>query len=481
MNAKIARDLIASAARLHQAGQLEQAEKIYQQVLIVRPNQADAVHLLGVIACQRQQLDRGLELISRAILLSPTTGEYHNSLGNVLSGLKRMEEAIASYRRAYELDPKNLAALNNLAMALGHEDFTAESLALFDRLIAIKNDVGPWHTNRGGIQYNAGMLTAAIESQRRAIALQPDLAGAHTKLATALLSLGQFAEGWKEYTWRFVGGATANPALEDAAPVWDGSPIAGKTLLVQGEQGLGDVLQCARYLPLIAEQGVTVIVRCKPSLKMLLGRVAGVAQTLSVGEPIPPHDLQVPIFSLPLIFQTDEQTIPRAIPYLFADENKAKKYGGGGSVKRVGLAWAGSEEHGNNRRRSCPAEALNALAGIENIEFHRLQLPRTLPGPSGLTLIDHTVELHDFDDTAALVSNLDLVISVDTSIVHLAGAMGKPVWVLLPFAAEWRWLTQREDSPWYPTARLFRQTSAGDWNGVMQRVRSVLEAMAIPT
>jgi len=184
--------------------------------------------------------------------------------------------------------------------------------------------------------------------------------------------------------------------------------------------------------------------------------------------------LQIPIFSLPLLFETQEQTIPREIPYLFADEKKSARYATSSSRKRVGLVWAGSAAHGNDRRRSCPVEELNALSEIDGVDFYRLQLPGNLPPPSQLPLIDHTADFKDFDDTAALVANLDLVISVDTSVAHLAGAMGKPVWILLPFIAEWRWMTDRRDSPWYPTARLFRQSTPNDWSGVMQKVRRAL-------
>ena len=206
--------------------------------------------------------------------------------------------------------------------------------------------------------------------------------------------------------------------------------------------------------------------------------MAGVHQVVATNEPIPPHDLQVPIFSLPLLFKTEEQTIPRTIPYIFADEKKSARYASGTARKRVGLAWAGSAAHGNDRRRSCPVEELNALVGIDGIDFYRLQLPGNLPPPSQLVLIDHTADFHDFDDTAALVANLDLVISVDTSVAHLAGAMGTPVWILLPFTAEWRWMTDRRDSLWYPTARLFRQSVPNDWSGVMHQVRDAMETMA---
>jgi Flp pilus assembly protein TadD len=479
MTLKIVRQLMESATRAHSAGQLDQACALYQQVLAVRPGYPDAVHLLGVIACQRGQYDRGLTFISTAISASPNQSEFHNSLGNALRGLKRLDDAIIAHRRAVELDPNNLPALNNLAMALDYQDRSTDALQCLDRLIAAKDDVPQWHVNRGAVQFNTGDLASAIASQRRAIALQPDLPGAHAKLATALLASGQFAEGWREYEWRFRAGVIGDPTQGIASPRWDGSPLDGRTLLVHAEQGFGDFFQCARFLPLIAARGGSVILRCQQAVKKLAGQIAGITKLITLDEPVPPHDLQVPIFSLPLLFGADEGNIPRDIPYLFPSPEKAARFARTTPGKRVGLVWAGLPGHGNDRRRSCPAEQFNALARVDNLEFYRLQMPRDLPAPSGLTLIDHTADFTDFDDTAALISQLDLVISVDTSVAHLTGALGKPVWILLPFAAEWRWMTGRSDSPWYPTARLFRQTSVGDWPEVLGQIRDALWVMGL--
>ncbi len=479
MSAKLVRELMQSATQAHGAGLLDDAEKIYHRLLGVRPGHAPAVHLLGVICCQRKQFDAGLKLITQAISASPGQAEFYNSRGNALRGLNRVEEAIAAYHRAFELDPADLATLNNLGMALDRADRIPEALDCFDRLIAKKDDVAEWHANRGGVQAGAGLLPQAIASQRRAIALRPELAGAHAKLATALLASGEFAEGWREFEWRFRAGVVGDPTRDDPAPVWDGTPIPGKTLLVQAEQGFGDFFQCVRYVPRVAAGGAKVILRCQPALRKLVERVDGVAAVVTTDDAIPPHDLQVPIFSFPKLFGTDLATIPRTTPYLSADQGKAKEYERTNDRKRIGLAWAGSTAHGNDRRRSCPAERFNSLAGIEGVDFYRLQMPRDLPAPSALHLVDRTDQLQDFDDTAALISQLDLVISVDTSVVHLTGALGKPVWVLLPFAAEWRWMANREDSPWYPTARLFRQLTPGDWAGVMERVRDAVRVRTV--
>jgi hypothetical protein len=244
-------------------------------------------------------------------------------------------------------------------------------------------------------------------------------------------------------------------------------------VLIRAEQGFGDAIQFIRYAPLIEKNGGHIIVQCQPALSRLLSKVAGVDEIIGPDEPLPAHDLQLPILSFPLVFNTTMETIPHRVPYLHASGGGLRLPESPG-IKRIGLAWAGNPNHANDRRRSIDPQLLSILGKIPNVEFHRLQLPASLPAPPGLHLIDHTNESADFQDTADLIAQMDLVISVDTAVAHLAGAMGKPTWILLPFAAEWRWLEQRSDSPWYPTARLFRQTKPGDWAGVLSKVREAI-------
>jgi Flp pilus assembly protein TadD len=480
MNTAEAQSLIRSGMQLHAAGQLDQAERIYQQALSIVPDDADAVHLLGIIACQRQQFERGREWIMRAISLSPATSSYHNSLGNAYRGLGRLSDAITEYRSATILDRSNLEALNNLGVALDDADQLADALDCFDWLISARNDIPQWHTNRGSVQMNAGQTEAAIASFRRAIELNPHFPLAHVKLSAALLRAGRYTEGWAEAEYRLPGGNTQNPAAADASPRWDGSPLGGRTLLIHSEQGHGDQFQFVRYLPLIEKETGRLIVQCHAGTETLLRSIKCVDEWLPIGQPLPRHDVQAAIMSLPYLLQGKTQSVPNDLPYLQPDSQSIAEWAQrlGPRIdarKRIGLAWSGNPTHSNDRRRSCPPNQFSLLASVAGVEFHRLQMPREVPSPPGLKLIDHTQQLTDFDQTAALIANLDLVISVDTAIAHLAGAMSKPLWVLLPFSAEWRWLEQREDSPWYPTARLFRQESPGDWAGVLQRVRSELE------
>jgi Flp pilus assembly protein TadD len=484
MNATEAQKLIQSGTQLHAAGKLDQAERIYLQVLSAVPDHADAAHLLGIIACQRRQFEKGAEFISKAISFSPGTSAYHNSLGNAYRGMNRLSDAVAEYRSATVLDRFNAEAFNNLGVALDDSDQSADALKCFDWLISVRNDIPQWHTNRGSVQMNAGQTQAAIASFRRAIALNGNFALAHAKLSAALLRAGEFVEGWTEAECRFSVGNIPNPVVANASPKWDGSPLAGRTLLIYSEQGYGDGFQFIRYVPLIEKSGGRVIVQCHAAAESLLRSMVSIDELVLIGQAVPRHDVHVAIMSLPFMLLGKTQTVPNQVPYLSPDPQSVAVWANrleprGDSRIRIGLAWSGNPTHSNDRRRSCPPHQFAQFADLGGIEFHRLQMPRELAAPPGLKLIDHTEHLTDFNQTAALIANLDLVISVDTAIAHLAGAMGKTVWVLLPFAAEWRWLEKREDSPWYPTARLFRQTSPGDWVDVLERVRGELEHFAI--
>jgi len=479
MNISDAQKLVLSGTQLHSAGQLDQAERIYQQALSIEPNNADAVHLLGIIACQRRQFELGAELMSKAISLSPATSCYHNSLGNAYRGLNRLSDAIAEYRSATILDRENLEAWNNLGVSLDDSDQSEDALECFDWLMQARNDIPQWQTNRGTVQMNAGQTEAAIASFRRAIELSPGFPLAHAKLSAALLRAGRYAEGWTEAEFRFAVGNIKNPTAGNSSPKWDGSPLAGRTLLIHSEQGFGDVFQFVRYVPLIEKDGGRIIFQYRFGAETLLRSMKCVDVWLAADQPLPAHDAHAAIMSLPYLLLGKTQAVPNEVPYLAPDSESvtawAQRLGPrAGSRKRVGVAWSGNPAHTNDRRRSCPPNQLTQLADLDGIDFYRLQVPRELAPPPGLKLIDHTEHLTDFNQTAAFIANLDLVITVDTAIAHVTGAIGKPMWVLLPFAAEWRWLEKREDSPWYPTARLFRQASPGDWAGVLKKVNSEL-------
>ena len=432
----------------HQAGRLAEAERIYRQVLAQQPNHADALHMLGMLAGQTGQLDAAEDLIRRAIRLKPDYAEAYNNLGNALKGKRRLDEAIAAYRQAIALRP-------NFAEA---------------------------HSNLGNSLRDKGQLDEAIAAYRQAIALNPNYADDHHNLAIALLARGDFQRGWEEYEWRWKCKDFPVPRRNFTQPQWDGFPLEARTILLHTEQGFGDALQFIRYVPLVAQRGGRIIVQCQAELERLFQTMADRCQIVASGQPLPAFDLYCPLLSLPRVFGTTLANLPHILPYLHADAEEAKRWqhrlADYSPFVKVGLCWAGRPTHTNDRNRSMKLARLAPLGQVSRVRFFSLQKGEAAAEgktpPAGMELVDWTEELKDFADTAALIANLDLVIAVDTAVVHLAGAIGKPVWMLLSFVPDCRWLLEREDSPWYPSMRLFRQSSWGDWDSVITRVADAL-------
>jgi tetratricopeptide (TPR) repeat protein len=432
----------------HRRGDLDAAEREYTGALASTPDHPVALHYLGVIAYQRGRSADALPLLERAVALRPEEPEFHNNLGLALASEDRLEEAIAAYRRALARSPSHAAAWSNLGLAL-----TA-----------------------------CNALPEAIAALRRALALQPDYAEAHWNLALALLAIGEFAEGWREYEWRLaipmLGGSVAAPA----GPRWAGESIAGKTLLVTAEQGLGDALHFVRYARMLAARGACVVVQALPALTRLLATAAGVAKTIARDEALPPYDAHVPLLSLPGLFAAGSDT-PGEVPYLVPDADRRAAVAGNlarvaHGAPKIGLAWSGARKHANDLRRSCPLEALAPLLELPVLRWFSLQknAEDEVAAVPAASVVTELAARNDFDGTAALVAELDLVVTVDTSIAHLAGALARPTWILLPFAADWRWQLARTDSPWYPTVRLFRQPRRGDWASAIAELRTALRA-----
>ncbi len=451
------------ALQHHQAGRLHDAEQLYRQILEQEPNHADALHHLGMAAGQAGRNDIALELIGRAIAIKPDYPEAHSNFGNALKGNGQVEEAIAAYRRAIALRPSYAEAHGNLGSALNargqHDEAIAayrhaialnssnpithynlgnalkdkgqydEAIAAYRRAVTFKPDYAEAHFNIGTAQGNRGKVDQAVAAYRRAIALKPNYAEAHWNLALALLARGEFVDGWTEFDWRWE--CKDLPRKRTfVQPQWDGSPLAGRTILLHCEQGLGDTIQFIRYAPLVAERGGTVIVGTVPELHRLLQGAPGVARWLNQGETVPPFDVHCPLMSLPAAFGTTLETIPQRVPYLHADTEAAAKWrkelAGDRRRLKVGLAWAGNPTHVNDRNRSISLGALAPLAQVQEVSFFSLQKgeagKEANDSPPGLSLINRTEELKDFADTAALIANLDLVICVDTAVAHLAGA-----------------------------------------------------------
>ncbi|QWV95598.1 tetratricopeptide repeat protein [Geomonas oryzisoli] len=399
------------------------------------------------------------------------------NLGALLDETGRHEEALEEYRKALSLRHGDAMALNNMGASLFKLGRFAEAAELFRRALEQVPDAPEPAIALGGALQRAGDVQAAIACFRDLVRRRPDCADAHWNLALALIMSGEFREGWAEYQWRWKREAFTSPRRGFHAPAWDGAPLDGRRILVHGEQGFGDTIQFARYLPMVAQQGGVVIAECQSAaLVPLMRGIPGVAEVCVMGEPLPPFDVEIPLMSLPHLFDTTLETVPCRVPYLSPPPGRlalwhAKLAADPGF--KVGLVWAGKAVP--DPFRSCSLAALAPLFGIPGASLYSLQVGEAAAGPGeGAGLIDFTPAIRDFGDTAALIAHLDLVISIDTSVAHLAGALGKPVWLMLPMAGDYRWLCGRDDSPWYPTMRLFRQQRQGEWGEVVERLRAAL-------
>jgi tetratricopeptide (TPR) repeat protein len=513
-------DTLALALKACQAGQFEQAATYCQLALQDEPERADALKVLSGIRFMEGRLDEALSTLSRAAALDPDDPKVHANLGSILTRLNRPEDAVACYRRALTIAPDYAEAHYNLGATLIALDRQEEALACYDKVLAIAPAHGRALINRGSVlsalnrheeaitcydkilasdpQYaeaetNRGTalqwlnrVDEAIDRYDTAIAVRPEDAIAHWNKGLAALYRGDFDTGWREYEWRwrkpdFGGNRSRHPE-----PQWRGeTDVAGKTILIFSEQGLGDVIHFCRYASLLAARGATVLLEVQAALKPLLQSLPGVSAVFARGEPLPAFDLQCPVMSLPLAFKTDAATIPANVPYLAPSAEKTALWTsrlGEKTKMRVGIAWSGTPTQKNDRNRSMPLARLTPLVSDARFEFHALQKDireadvATLKSLPALRI--HSDALGDFDDTAALTAAMDLTISVCTSILHLAGAMARPAWGMLTFSPDWRWQMARADSPWYPSVRLFRQTKVGDWDGVVARVGAELDALA---
>ncbi len=481
-------DAVERAVSHHRRGELQQAEVIYRQVLHVEPNNADALHLLGVIAHQRGKNEDAVCLIEKAIKVNQAVPLFHNNVGMAYSALNKLEEAIACYRHALSLNPDYYDAHTNLGNALHERGKMEEAEACHQRALSLKPDFYMSHNNLGSLFHNQGKLEEAIACYRRAIFLKPDFPLAHFNLSNIYLLKGNLKEGWEEYKYRYRRQVVKylNPDyLFFPQPYWDGSEIKGKTILLYAEQGFGDTIQFIRYVPMVLEKCDKIIVVCQEELIPLMSRVNSmrqVEQVVAQGKQLPDFDFQCPLLNLPSVFNTTLETVPAAIPYITNDPQKVSRWrerlqSDSGGLK-IGLCWSGRPTHKNDRNRSIPLNMFSMPGEMQNITFYSLQKGKAAEQasnpPDGMNLVDYTNHLNDLSDTAALIENLDLIISVDTSVAHLAGALGKPVWTLLPFMPDWRWLLDRADTPWYPTMRLFRQSSMRDWSEVIISIKNAL-------
>jgi tetratricopeptide (TPR) repeat protein len=462
------------------AGEATQGIDYLQQALRLAPEVASTHNNLGKAWEDLGQLDKAAEYYAAATRLDPGYAIAHSNLANILRMRGRLDEALVSCQRAFALAAPSAAMLNchgSILHALGRLDEARQTL---ERAIALEPRFTDALNNLSNVLQAFGQLDAAVAATDRALAIVPGHPDVHCNRAMTLLLGGNYAEGWREYEWRLRRFAPRQPWL---SPTWDGSPLAGRTILLHNEQGLGDTLQFARYVALVREQGGRVILRCQRPLVRLLSRMPGLERIVAEDEPLPPYDVQTSLVSLPGIFGTLLDTIPAADLHIASDPKGVASW----HVRltrrglRVGIAWQGNPKNVRDRFRSIPLAEFGVLAAVPGVRLFSLQCGfgrEQLTGWQGATPIEDLAdELTDITETAAAVENLDLVITCDSLLAHLAGALGRPAWVALPMAPDWRWLLGRDDTPWYPTLRLYRQTELGNWRPVFARLAAELAAL----
>src|ERR1700722_11423916 len=467
---------------LKELKRFEDALASYDRAIKLRPDYAEAHSNRADALIALQRFGEALASHDRALMLRPDYAEAHFHRGNALHDLKRFEDALASYDHAIMLRPDYAEAHSNRGNALQELKRFEEAVAGYDRALALRGDLAEAHSNRGNALKELDRFDEALASYERALAVQPDFADVHFNEAMCRLLIGDLYRGWEKNEWRWETAQIRNGKRSFSQPLWLGSDeIAGKTILLHAEQGLGDTIQFCRYAPLVAARGARVVLEVQKSLQELMGSLAGVAHIISKGDPLPDFDLQCPLLSLPLAFGTRLEMIPSAIPYLRASPQALNNWEGRLGPRdrpRIGLFWSGNPMNTRDHNRSIGFSSFLSLLDI-NATFISLQ--KDVRAADAVVLNDRSDLLHfgdelrSFADTAALIANLDLVITVETSVAHLAGALAKPVWVLLPFIPDWRWLLDRDDSPWYPTARLFRQDDSRRWDGAFGRLRAALD------
>jgi len=441
------------ARELLKAGRTGEAEAICRGVLQIRPEDAQALYLLGLLAHRRGDTRAGIELIERAAGRPEAPSGCLTTLAHLYALVGRLDQALNAGRIGVQRQPDAPQPIFNL----------------------------------GAIHFERGELGDAAACFRQAQRLDPNFAPAHLELGHILLLIGDFRAGWIEYEWRFRLETTRHLIPRFAVPLWDGGPLPGSRILLIGDQGYGDTIQFARYAPMAAEHCAEILVGCSPELLPLISTVRGVGRCFVRWEHIPPFDAYCAVSSLPGLFKTELASIPGAVPYLRSDPAIVRQWADrlepacGRSRLRVGVVWAGRPSHPRDRLRSMRWTELQALEQIPGVALIALQ--KDIPAGDrpdlarSTDVIDVASALANFSETAAVLENIDLLVAVDSSVAHLAGALGKPVWLMLPWMPDWRWMLDREDNPWYPTMRLFRQRTRGDWAGVVARVANELRAV----
>ena len=457
--------------------QLDQAIASYDQALSIRPKYVEAHYYRGVALQALGQPEAAIAGYDEALAIDPEFAEAYSNRGVALLAVKQLDAAVESFDKAIGINPKFAEAYTNRGVALHELQQLDAAINNYDKAIAIRPDYVEAHTNRGVALLALRQLDAAIASYDSALSIEPNYAEAHFYKSFALLLQGNFEAGWQEYQWLWKTKKSAPKLRHFSQPTWSGAEaLIDKSILIHSEQGLGDMIQFCRYVKALHDLGARVILEAPAQLVGLLTGLEGVSELVIKGDPLRAFDYHSLLLALPLAFKTNLATIPGTQPYLRSDRNKVDQWAnrlGPKTKPRVGIVWSGSTEHAIDYNRSI---ALSTIVPYLVEGFEYVSLQKEVRDVDRNTLERHSnirhfeTEITDFSDTAALCELMDLVVSVDTSVAHLGGALGRPTWVLLPFVPDWRWLLDRGDSPWYPSVKLYRQTGAGDWDEVLATV-----------
>ena len=464
---------------------LDAAVTHFRQALRLNSKYAEAHNNLGTALRSQRKQEEAIKCFRQALRCSPAFADAHYNLGNALKDMAQWDEAADQYRQALRLKPGSANAHNNLAIVLQNQDRLLDAASHYREALKLNPRHAEATRNLGTILQNDGKLEDALALYQQAIGIRPDFTEAHHDLAMLWLLQGKFDKGWAEYESRRMLPQSGRRRFPQ--PLWDGSDLGGRTILLHAEQGLGDTLHFIRYTRLVKQHGGQVVVECQPPLERLLTKVAGIDLLVPRGATLPSFDVHAPLLSLPNIFKTAIGTILNDVPYLHADDKLVEAWRGELNASRqtfrVGIAWQGNAAFRGDKRRSIALASFAPLSMVPGVSLISLQKG---PGTAQLTALGKQFPVVDlgsgvdetagaFMDTAAIMKHLDLVICSDSAIAHLAGGLGVPVWVALPTVPDWRWLLEREDSPWYPTMRLFRQKELGCWENVFERMADELK------
>ncbi len=468
--------------------QYDEALRAYREGLKRNPNSADIYFNLGTMEMARERTQAAVAYYLKAIELKPGHAGFYHNLGNAYQKLEEYDNALAQFEKALSLDPSLAISHNGLGMCKMKLGLYDEAVQCYQTALSMQPDMAEFHFNMGYVLSKQTRYQEALACYDRALALKPDHLDAHLNRSLKWLLTGDYERGWPEYDWRLK--TSSFPKLDYGKPAWKGEDLNGKTILVIAEQGYGDNFQFIRYLPLLQQKGARVVFACQPELLMVLRDCNGIDQLVERTLDLPAtcrYDTYSYLMSLLAVFGTRVDTIPQPQPQLSLDENRLRHFQSmlaADSHFKVGVVWASKPSNLSSPARSCTLSDLAPLFHLEGTSFYSLQkgdaAKQLAEAGEGFPLANLDAELRDFADTATVIAQLDLVITVDTAVAHLAGILGKPVWVMLPHDPDWRWLLNREDSPWYPTARLFRQPAPKAWPQVIEAVSKALREQLNP-